>query len=75
MVTMENLLQRSSGLVIRCIIYQDGVCDQSPIQERSPLVGYVMNRRKPLKITKILGSPVILLCFESDTKRMSAMLA
>ena len=44
MVTTEILLQRASGPVFRCLIYQDGVCDQSPIQERSPLVGYDITR-------------------------------
>ena len=45
MVTTEILLQRASDPVFRCIIDQDGVCDQSPIQERSPLVGYNIDRR------------------------------
>ena len=45
MVTTEILLQRASGPVFRCIIAQDGVCDQSPIQEWSPLVGYNMDLR------------------------------
>ena len=45
MVTTEILLQWASDPVFGCIIDQDGICDQYPIQERSPLVGYVINCR------------------------------